>query len=131
MLWAIGIEMRAFKLLVTSLFCVLISGCWNNDAASLMQEIADQDTRTLIKLLESGVNPNSFNWDGDTPIKGAITSSQPDMVRILLEHGADPNLKIGQKSPLYFAVLINCKKCAEIIIERGGLLLQKRWMWLG
>jgi len=62
-------------------------------------------------LIEKGANPNRWDWWGRTPLYGAVdlntlpyggwpdrrsvdTTTSLDMVRILLEHGANPNAQL-------------------------------------
>lgn len=41
-------------------------------------------------LLEAGANPNALPGHGQTALNRAATQCRPDLVRLLLQHGADP-----------------------------------------
>ena len=57
------------------------------------------DLEKVRHLLSKGVDPNcvstSLNTPGLTPLIKAVNSNNMDMVKILLDGGADPNLKSG------------------------------------
>ncbi|WPZ36855.1 ankyrin repeat domain-containing protein [Thalassobaculum sp. OXR-137] len=44
------------------------------------------------------VDPNARNWIGKTPLMTAAELDRPDSVRLLLEHGADPNAVLSHSS---------------------------------
>jgi len=43
-------------------------------------------------LIEKGANLNYQDWLGDTALHKAIYSRSPDIIKLLLRHGANPNL---------------------------------------
>ena len=51
-------------------------------------------------LLEAGANPNEVTANGDTALHLASERKLPDNIKILLKHGADPDLKteFGRKA---------------------------------
>lgn len=50
----------------------------------------DDDTRTVLYLLKAGANPDlTEKRDDDTPLMLAIEQGKKDVVRLLLDHGAD------------------------------------------
>ena len=59
----------------------------------------------VVFLLQSGASVD-LSGDGRTPLIAAALNNHPDVVHILLQHGADPNLK-GEFgiTPLMAAVL--------------------------
>lgn len=50
------------------------------------------DVNAVVRGLEEGVDPNRRDRRGHTPVTIAIRQKQPDVLRILLENGADANL---------------------------------------
>ena len=44
-------------------------------------------------LIEAGANVNQKLPDGQTPLSEAILFNRPDVVRVLLEHGANPECR--------------------------------------
>ena len=50
-------------------------------------------------LLEKGADPNAFGT-GYTALHAAIAEKRSDLVKALLAHGADPNVRIAKGTPL-------------------------------
>ncbi|KAA0722300.1 Cyclin-dependent kinase inhibitor 2A [Triplophysa tibetana] len=61
------------------------------DAEELTKAAATGNTVRVQFLLSEGVNVNSFNRFGRTPIQVMMMGNTP-LAHLLLEHGADPNL---------------------------------------
>lgn len=91
-------------------------------------------------LIEAGADVNrAESWRGQTPLMWAAAQSQPGMIRLLLEHGAVPDVRsmanewrqvsaetrrmyrpTGGLSPLLFAAREGCAACVEALIEGGA-----------
>jgi len=56
------------------------------------------DIDTVRQILAQGVELNSFDSDGSTPLRSAILGLYPNMVKILLEAGANPSLSNDENS---------------------------------
>ena len=52
-----------------------------------------RDEELLRFFIKKGVPINKVDYQGFTPLHAAIIQNLPGSVKILLEHGADPNLK--------------------------------------
>ncbi|RMZ86058.1 hypothetical protein DV737_g6, partial [Chaetothyriales sp. CBS 132003] len=52
------------------------------------------------EMLREGADPNGKSARGDSPLVAAIQAGRPDLVSLLLETGADPNLP-GPQHPLW------------------------------
>lgn len=54
------------------------------------------ETANIIKkLLEAGADPNIPVRNGETPLHRAVASLRPDLVKLLLDHGANPTTARG------------------------------------
>jgi len=62
----------------------------------------DPSERSLVitTLLAHGAELNSWNWDGDTPLCGAISNGDIETVKVLVKCGADVNLPSGNITTL-------------------------------
>ena len=66
----------------------------NLEAKTLYQAAFDGDVQTILRLLEAGAEIDAVDpKHGDTPLLFAIENLQDEAVRVLLERGADPNLR--------------------------------------
>jgi ankyrin repeat protein len=92
-------------------------------------------------LLDAGAQVDAVEeWGGQTALMWAAAQSQPEMVRLLLHRGADPNargiyrdwgrrvtaesrvkdLNYGGFTPLLFAAREGCVECARALVEGGA-----------
>jgi len=72
---------------------------------SLLVAAAKGDTAAVATLLAKGANVNADNGHGVTPLWYAADQANVELVKLLLDHGADPNAKDLEygKSPLRVA----------------------------
>ena len=54
------------------------------------------------------------------PITAAVLKSAPDLVRLMLEHGADPNAVARGEPMLHLAVAGDCFECVQALVEAGA-----------
>ena len=91
-------------------------------------------------LIEAGADVNrAETWRGQTPLMWAAAQSQPEMIRLLMEHGARSDVRsyvndfrqvsgetrrmyrpTGGLTPLLFAAREGCAACIEALIEGGA-----------
>ena len=70
--------------------------------------------------IDKGVDVNQPGAQKRTPLHKAVGGNQPDIVTILLEAGAKPDvLDKGGKTPLHWAALVDSVACAKLLIEVG------------
>ncbi|MBX9698560.1 MAG: ankyrin repeat domain-containing protein [Acetobacteraceae bacterium] len=79
----------------------------------------------LRALLALGADPNIEATDGFPSLHGAIDSPRPDrhaLLRVLLEHGADPNAQrgINDGTPLHHAVWRRDLDALRILLAHGA-----------
>lgn len=66
-------------------------GDWHNDKRPLILAMRRGRLDVVQMLLRSGININGFQYDKQTPLQWAVTANSPNMVQLLLLHGANPN----------------------------------------
>src|SRR5439155_10538268 len=59
----------------------------------------DGDTAGVASLVEEGLDPNQADCQGATPLSAAMRWDRPDIVRLLLDAGADPNMACRRGDP--------------------------------
>jgi ankyrin repeat protein len=74
------------------------------------------------ELLKAGENPNAVVSDmSDTALMLAARTGKPDALRVLLDHGADPNKTNSEgQTALMWAVAEKNAAAAKTLIERGA-----------
>ncbi|TQV89954.1 hypothetical protein V2A60_008055 [Cordyceps javanica] len=92
------------------------------DAHALNDAISGQDTDAVRLLLLYGVNPNTSDRQGQTPLMVACRSAQLEIAIALLKYGADPNMSsTGEMgSPLEVAVVNAHVRLAHVLLTYGG-----------
>ncbi len=74
------------------------------------------------KLISKGANPNTiFPFTGPL-LSIAIEDNDKKMVILLLQNGADPNIKsmVLQETPLYTAIEVNKPDLVKILLDAGA-----------
>jgi ankyrin repeat protein len=97
----------------------------------IMSGAASGDPETVQVLLEAGAKADDFRQSDDpratdiavgfrTPLMWAAYHNDTRMVRLLLEHGADPNQSTFFGNPLSHACWNDAFEAAEILIDHGA-----------
>lgn len=63
---------------------------------TLTRAILNKDMVAVQALLESGVNPDEIEEQERTPLMWACNYPKPEVVKLLLKHGANPNFVVGE-----------------------------------
>ncbi|KAJ5217014.1 hypothetical protein N7468_010022 [Penicillium chermesinum] len=84
---------------------LLVAGANLRDPPGIAEcAVANNNAKALRWVIEQGgANPNDRNSLGHTALTTALREDRPEMVKWLLEHGADPNLR-GEDWPIYMAI---------------------------
>ena len=93
-------------------------------AADLRQAVLSGDLATTQTILASGFNPNTRDERGGTALHDAVWSGKTDLVRVLLDHGADPNIPHveGLSTPLHYAAIMGRAGIAAMLLDHGALI---------
>ena len=93
----------------------------------LFSAIRRGDEKAVGKLLTRGADPNA-NKLGDTPLNVAIAGNQPNLVRLLLLHGADVNAPGGPKerTPLFNACKAGHENIVKILLDAKEIDIDKQ-----
>jgi hypothetical protein len=90
---------------------------------AIVEFARDGNLDEVQKLLDCGIDPNSQNRRGWSPLMWATAESHLDVVELLLEHGADPNLinYLG-RSAIIYASYYGFYEIAKALVEKGAIL---------
>lgn len=81
---------------------------------------AGVDTAFVKMLLESGLDIDSLAGL-ETPLSYAVSSNNCDVAKLLLEQGADPDIRLGRGiTALYLAVRNRSEELVKAILEKGA-----------
>jgi len=113
----------------------------NADGQTALMVIARTNKLEAAELLiEAGADVNrAETWRGQTPLMWAAAQSQPAMIRLLMQHGAEPDVRsfannfrqvsaesrrmyrpTGGLTPLLFAAREGCADCVAALLAGGA-----------
>lgn len=103
----IGIELRNIK---------------NCEVEDFIKAAFINDQQALTKLLDKKVDPNAFDSSGNTALTVACNNGHEEIVKLLLENGADPNLKdkLYGWNPLFWAIAGKNDPAVTLLIKAGA-----------
>lgn len=84
--------------------------------------VACGSVEDIDRALEQGATIDARNNAGDvTPLIVAADAQRPDLVRVLLERGADPNAEaLAGVTPLYNAIVADDVEVIEMLVRAGA-----------
>jgi hypothetical protein len=72
------------------------------------------------KLVELGADPNiGTSSDGSKALCSACHSANPEIVRYLIERGAEIDTDASVRNPLFSAIVGRSPECVKVILEAG------------
>ena len=95
-----------------------------NDIFIAAAEVGPHESARLRMLLDQGHTPNQLDAGGLSPLWHAVSGLNDANARMLLERGADPNLRGPNAEPILVAALSNLTLDAEHAQRITGLLLE-------
>jgi len=111
-----------FLCVLAALF-VLVGGCGDSAPDEpLIDAVITNDLAALRQLLAEGVDPNMRGEvAGDTGLHLAVFKRSVPMATLLLEAGADPNIRRNDgQTPLHIAALVGEPELVELLIEHSA-----------
>lgn len=92
-------------------------------ADRLARAAGDGDAAAVVRLLSDGTEVDGLGGDGRTALDLAVHAGHVDVVRVLLEAGADPRQKAGaygEVTPLGLAAMYGYVAVAELLLDGGA-----------
>ena len=106
------------------------TGFLNYGTPSFTQAKNADRARVVALLLDAGVSPDDIDAQGVTPLMLAADGGlRPDLVELLLKHGADPNLR-NAKSPTIWDYAAPTRRFTARQIENGLAYSIEAFGWL-
>ena len=100
--------------------------------STLLHDAIDKEDVELVrKLLRDGVEINSRNIRGETPLENAVGYYYTDIVRVLVDHGADVNAEASAGGSIldYARRISECKEIVPILERPPQPIRAKRHWW--
>jgi ankyrin repeat protein len=92
-----------------------------DSANGLTAAIGIGDKKSVLKIIDNMPNINKVLMEGKNALQIAASSGQTDIVRLLLEKGADPAISAGKEnSALVMATRANHIENVQALLEYGG-----------
>ncbi|KAK4219149.1 ankyrin repeat-containing domain protein [Rhypophila decipiens] len=95
--------------------------CYDEEAPPLVTSRL-RNADVISELLKLGASPDIMDVAGYTPLRHAIEASNPTVVKLLLEHGANPNLKTVNTpvvTPLGQAIFAGSFEIVKLLVAHG------------
>lgn len=83
--------------------------------------LSNEDVSAAQQAIEKGADPNA-DFAGETALHWAVENGHESLVRVLLEHGANPSprSRFYLQTPLHIAADHGATRIAELLIEAGA-----------
>lgn len=97
----------------------------NDKTSELFDAVYSGDIDSLKICIDSGADVNAINSFGDTPLIEAIASDNAKnrvaIIKLLIEHGADPDFKGEENCGVLFQAILNKDpEVMEILLSNGA-----------
>lgn len=101
---------------------LLKKSCINDDGSNALIIAIKQENRKIAKtLIRLGINVNSSNAGGETPLILATWNGMIDLIELLLQEGANPNhMDNCKRTALIYAIRSGNERAALLLIEAGA-----------
>ena len=83
----------------------------------LMRAVVEDNVEEVQRLIENGIDLNSRCDQGASALSGAILHGNLSIIRLMLEHSADPNLLADEP-----AATIYCEKPLDLALQARFLM---------
>lgn len=121
MFFPASIFLRAF---IFCLFLTLLTACASTNTTPLTRAAGEGDLNTVRALLEKGVAVDEKNYmlgNELTALHWAAYNGRTDIVRILLEAGADMNFQdVVGYTPLHYGAYYNYQGVVSLLLDAGA-----------
>ncbi len=104
--------------------CIILIGilfsCTPPSYNDLITAIENSDQKLLLKYIDKGIDLNN-NSEGEFPLFFALKRSSYDIIKILVDNGADVNIKNEKgQTPIYRCYLFERDRLTKLFAENGG-----------
>ena len=118
------------KLLLTTIAAVLVVGC--GPSVDIHDAAHSGNIEAVKKHLAAGADVNAIDHEGNTPLHHAVYNDQTEIIRLLIDKGAEVNGKRKAANhekgvaPLHTATWRSTIETIEFLIDNGADVNMKR-----
>ena len=109
---------------VAAITAALDAGANVNDpdgfATPLYYAVSRQHLDAAKLLIDRGADVNVGSKISGPPLKAAVAKRKPELITLLLAHGADPKVTVGDETVLHQAVRHGCLDCVKALVAAGA-----------
>ncbi len=111
------------------LLCLIVPVTAAGCAIPLLHASAEGDKEQVVTLLDEGLDVNARSpFVRTTPLILAAWNNHLDMVRLLLDRGADANAEdLTGWTALHAAAFAGNTEIMQLLLERGAVRSESRW----
>lgn len=91
-----------------------------DEEARLLEAVARQDAEAVKALLKQGANPNARNYWRDSPLLIAVRADHAELAQVLLDAGAEVNVKGLGYTPLGLAARNGSLPLVRLLLKAGA-----------
>ena len=107
-------------LLTTTIAALVLVGCANQDV-KIIQAVKDGNVEAVKKYLAAGMDVNTKDGYGATPLLYAAEYGYNDVAELLITNGADVNARYNDGlTALHAAVLYGSNEIVKLLIDQGA-----------
>lgn len=98
-----------------------LHACSPRSGGNILHLVAHEGHAELVPFLVArGADVNHADDRGMTPVQRAVLKNRPEVLRRLLEAGADPNLGLERMKPLSTAVTFRRRELVRLLLAHGA-----------
>jgi ankyrin repeat protein/outer membrane protein assembly factor BamB len=114
--------MKKTLLSITLIMAVFLSAYAQSDNLPLFKAAKTNDVAKLTELIKAGADVNSKSEYGATALTFAVEKNSLEAIKVLLEHGADPNNRdrFYQSTPFEWAFYEGQEEIIKLMIQHGA-----------
>jgi ankyrin repeat protein len=113
------------KYILFIIISILMNGCFNSQRMEFGQAVADGNLNEVRQYIDKGIDVNDcVGYEGcDRPLEVAARYGHIDIIKYLVEHGAQINIKTKTGNAVFWAAFFGKTDVVYYLLSKGGRLV--------